>query len=115
MKKTFQDGRIDQRLSGTITERIDAYIGYILTAGRRRSFFCDHRSPLLCAWCQLLRNKIKGYHKEGDLQVLVIKDEYPLGKTYIKTWILYYRHIEPITLHNFKETIKRVSPSLFTT
>ena len=112
--KAFQSGRKDLRFNGSIPERIDAYIGYYLTAGRRRSFFCDHRSVKLCLTCHLIRDYFKRYNKKSDLSLSLIEGVYN-KKPYSQVWILYYRQIERNIKNNFKETFRRIPKELLKT
>ena len=107
MRLFFQDGRKDQRINSVNPfERFESILGYILTAGRRKSFICDHKSVKLCLTCHLIRDHLKGYPKKADFSIAVLKGSYN-KKPYKQSWIIWYNSFEPHTRNYIKEKFRQ--------
>jgi len=59
-----------ERRHGNPLEKLDVFLGDLLTALRRRSFICDGKSVRLCLICNLLRNHLK-YGLNHQVMVVV--------------------------------------------
>jgi hypothetical protein len=114
INKYFKNKYLDLRFySPNLFDRIDAYLGSILTGGRRKSFFCDSKSPKLCAYCHLFRGILKGERKNNDLKLINMTfGSHYKGKPYKATWIIYFNYYGLFRANQIIKRLRRLSKSI---